>query len=177
MAMTVKCIAVRRCHFPSRPGSVRAAIVLGNEMRHATILAAVSAIVLNLIGIWPVTMSHAAVGPFDDGTWSVSLTCPDEPGGARHYTYEFSAQVAGGTFRGEHGAPGAPGWLLLEGPIQSDGTAALNAKGLTGQPLQTLYGLAGGTPYAYRMNARFAGGRGTASRVEGRPCTAAFTRQ
>jgi hypothetical protein len=155
-----------------RPGRDRS----GDEMRHATILAAVSAIVLNLIGIWPVMTSHAAVGPFD-GTWSVSLTCPDEPGGARHYTYEFSAQVAGGTFRGEHGAPGAPGWLLLEGSIQSDGTAALNAKGLTGQPPQTLYGLAGGTPYAYRMNARFASGRGTASRVEGRPCTAAFTRQ
>jgi hypothetical protein len=157
-------------------------------MRRATTLMTGAGFVLMSWAAWPVIsppaapvaqrMLEAAAGSFD-GTWNVVLDCPTDPspGGALHYTYQFPAQVSGGVFRGEHGAPGAPGWLLFEGTIQPDGSAVLVAKGLTGQPPYTLRQLSGGTPYGYRMTAHFQGGRGNGTRTDGRTCTAAFTKQ
>jgi hypothetical protein len=120
----------------------------------------------------------AATGAYD-GNWYVVLSCPNAPGteGALPYTYEFAAQVLGGHFRGEHNRPGVPGYLVLDGAIQPDGSAVLTAQGLTGQPPETLHRYQGGTPYSYQMTARFEGGRGTGSRTTGRTCTAAFTRR
>ena len=135
-------------------------------------------LVLMLAGAWPTSEINAQTRSFD-GTWNVSLYCPNEPGprGALQYTYSFPAQIAGGIFRGEHGSPGAPGWLLLEGTIRSDGSAVFEARGLTGQPPQTHNNYQGGMPYAYHMTARFEGAQGTGVRTETRACTATFTRQ
>jgi hypothetical protein len=131
------------------------------------------------IGLALLSVQAWAAGSFD-GNWSVVVFCPDDPGpnGALHYTYTFPATVAGGVLHGEHGSQGAPGWLLIEGAIQPDGSAQLNAKGLTGQPPENYRHVQGGTPYAYPISAHFDNGKGSGNRTDGRrACTATFTKQ
>jgi hypothetical protein len=50
------------------------------------------------------------------------------------YKLEFVAQVKDNFLRGEHGVEAKPAWLRLEGAIQPDGSATLDARGLTGDP-------------------------------------------
>lgn len=121
-------------------------------------------------------MAPAALAQSFDGNWEVTLVCPQEPGGAKAYTYQFYAQVAGGVLRGQYGTPGRVSSMTLEGSIRPDGVAYLIVNGLTGDPGHTLDHVNQGTPYSYHVNARFAGVRGTGSRVEGRACSLAFAR-
>ena len=64
-----------------------------------------------------------AASPFD-GTWAVTLVCPQAADGAFGYTYRFGATVTDGVLHGENGVRGMPSWLALDGRIQ--------LKGLTG---------------------------------------------
>ncbi|HTS22536.1 MAG TPA: hypothetical protein VMN79_12100 [Casimicrobiaceae bacterium] len=115
-----------------------------------------------------------------DGTWDATVACPDVVDGARKtrgYLYEFPVTVSNGALHGEHGARNAPGWLALDGRIQPDGSADLNAQGLTGDPDFAIGQPRRSTPYAYRIVAQFAGSHGTGQRVDARPCDLSFGRR
>ena len=118
------------------------------------------------------------VGRFD-GTWDVSLECPDVKEGmvARGYAFRFSAEVKDGVLRGQHRTLGAQGSLALEGKIHSDGNAELTAKGFSAEPEYAGKNVRPGTPYGYRIKARFDDARGTGSRIEGRTCNYSFAKK
>jgi class 3 adenylate cyclase len=120
--------------------------------------------------------SAAAGGARYDGAWSVTVLCaPAE--GASAYKLEFVAQVKDNFLRGEQGADGKPGWLRLQGAIQPDGSATLDAQGLTGDPKYSMKGVAQGVPYAYRVAAHFDSDRGTGRRLELRACDLSFAKR
>jgi len=124
--------------------------------------------------------SPGNVGRFD-GMWNVTLDCAKHPDGAAGFTLEFVAQVKDGFLRGDQGTEGAAGWLRLQGDIQSDGNAKLDAKGLTGDPKFNVKSVQKGVPYAYQVAARFEGSRGTGRRVQTpawpRACDLTFVKQ
>jgi class 3 adenylate cyclase len=122
------------------------------------------------------TPTPGSAGRFD-GTWNVTIDCPKYSDGALGYVYELVAQVRDGYLRGEQGTEGSPGSLKLQGEIQPDGSARLDAKGLTGDPKYNVKGVSSGVPYAYQVAARFEGSRGTGRRLQLRACDLTFTRQ
>jgi len=120
--------------------------------------------------------SAAAGGARYDGTWNVTVICaPAE--GASAYKLELVAQVKDDFLRGEYGGEGKPGWLRLQGAIQPDGSATLDAHGLTGDPKYNLKSAAQGIPYAYHVAAHFDANRGTGRRLELRACDLRFAKQ
>ena len=110
-----------------------------------------------------------------DGNWNITLVCPTDKT-ADGYTYHFPALVKNGLLHGEHGTTGNPGWLALDGTIQADGSATMNAKGITNIPRFAAYQVRTGTPYAYTVNAHFDGSSGTGRRIELRACTLTFVK-
>ena len=112
-----------------------------------------------------------------DGLWNVTIDCPKHSDGALGYVYELVAQVRDGFLRGEQGTEGSPGSLKLQGEIQPDGSARLDAKGLTGDPKYNVKSVSSGVPYAYQVTARFEGTRGTGQRMQTRACSLTFVRQ
>jgi class 3 adenylate cyclase len=111
-----------------------------------------------------------------DGAWSVAVACEPMGPGALGYQFDFVAQVKDNFLRGERRAEGSPGWLRLQGPIQPDGSATLDAHGLTDDPKYS-NGVAHGTPYAYHVAARFDSSRGTGRRLETRACDLSFAKR
>jgi class 3 adenylate cyclase len=120
--------------------------------------------------------SAAAGGTRYDGAWSVTVVCAPAEGGSA-YKLEFDAQVKDNFLRGEQGVEGKPGWLRLEGAIQPDGSATLDARGLTGDPKYNIKGVAQGVPYAYHVAAHFDSNRGTGRRLELRACDLRFAKR
>jgi class 3 adenylate cyclase len=112
-----------------------------------------------------------------DGPWTVTIVCASTPDGAQGYTFEFGAQVKDGFLRGDQGIEGSPGWLRLEGQIQPDGGARLDARGLTNDPKYTIKGGAKGSPVGYHVVARFEGASGSGRRLELRACDLRFAKQ
>lgn len=113
--------------------------------------------------------------PKFDGDWNVTLTCVnDEKSGARGYKFFFIAEVKEGMLLGKYGNEGEPGSLNLSGPIAEDGSALLQARGITGNPENSSKGEARGTPYSWPLKAQFDGEKGTGQRVKGRRCEAEF---
>jgi hypothetical protein len=86
--------------------------------------------------------------------------------------------VKDGKFRGLHGTEGQPSSLLIEGTIDADGAGKLYATGRTGSK-EYVPGrdTPRGTEYSYNIDAHFKGGKGTGTRVEGRPCSFTFEKQ
>ena len=82
-----------------------------------------------------------------------------------------------GFLRGIHGTEGIPDSRRIEGQIRPDGSATLDAKGLTGDPKYSVKRTQKGSPYAYHVAAHFEGSRGTGSRIELRPCDLRFEKQ
>ncbi len=117
-----------------------------------------------------------SVGRFD-GTWNVTAECPKHTDGALGYTLRFVAQVKDGFLRGDHGTAGAPSWLHLEGAIQPDGSATLEAKAITGDPKYTVGNLRQGVPVTFTVLSRFDDSRGIGRRVQHRECAYTFVRQ
>jgi hypothetical protein len=118
-----------------------------------------------------------------DGRWGVTLVCPKAPNGALPFTFEFTAEVKDAALHGEHGLAGRPGWLSLDGRIQPDGAANLEARGLTGDPHYNLGQSVQGVPYEHDVTARFdtSGGTGNwrayQSNGQTRTCDFTFARQ
>jgi hypothetical protein len=115
-----------------------------------------------------------------DGAWTIAIKCSDHTEGktvARGYAFQFSAEVKDGVLLGQHKAKGAPGSLTLVGKIQADGAAELKANGVTDEPEFSINNISKGTPYGYRIKARFEDSRGTGSRVDGRACDFSFAKK
>jgi hypothetical protein len=115
-----------------------------------------------------------------DGAWDVVVECPDVTEGtssAKGYTLRFTAEVKEGALSGQHRNRGEPGSLTVAGRIQPDGTAELKANGVTDGPGYTLKQVVRGTPYAYRVSARFEDVRGSGNRIEERPCKYSFSKK
>lgn len=115
-----------------------------------------------------------------DGLWDVVLTCPTE-GAAGGYTYAFTAQVTDDVMRGQHGMPGEPGSLTIEGRLGADGSAVLAVSLRTGaasRNVQAYKSAPPGTPYTYSAEAHFSETSGTGERLDGlRKCHYAFTKR
>ncbi|GEM_PF-3315707 len=111
-----------------------------------------------------------------DGSWNVVVFCP-ESDGAPASAFRFMARVKDGVLHGERGSAGARGWMILDGAIQPDGTARLDASGITNDADELRGVTPADTSYAYRVQARFEGSHGIGGRMEGRSCTLHFTRQ
>jgi len=122
----------------------------------------------------PAPIAAAADASRFDGTWDVNLVCEPHTVGVKPYAYHFSAEVKGGVLHGEHGTEGVPSWLVIDGKIQADGAALLEANGLTNNPDYALQHVPRKTPYAYSILARFEGTHGTGSRIENRDCQYTF---
>jgi class 3 adenylate cyclase len=112
-----------------------------------------------------------------DGTWTVTNVCTPTADGAQGFKYDFVAHVKDGYLRGDRGKEGSADWLRLEGQIQPDGSARLDARGTTGDPKYSVKGVAKGTPFGYHVAARFEGSSGTGKRLELRPCDMRFVKQ
>jgi hypothetical protein len=137
--------------------------------------------VLVLLGSSDVVAQSAAGGRFD-GNWQTTLTCPPK-GNTEGYTWQIPSVIQGSNFRGERGAAGQPGYLLIEGKIAPDGHAKLSANGIvTSRKYARGVFAHGGADYSYDIKAEFKDTEGTGVRnaglgIEGRPCTFEFTRQ
>jgi hypothetical protein len=114
-----------------------------------------------------------------DGDWTVTMSCPTntEKSAARGYKRQFPATVKDGMLRGEIGAVDAPGWLRLDGRIDGEGSARLDAHGRTGDPDYAVNQPPPSSPYTFHIEARFDGARGTGRRLETRVCTFVFDRR
>jgi uncharacterized caspase-like protein len=112
--------------------------------------------------------------PFD-GNWTATVECPPHKDAAG-YVFRFPVQVKDGVLAGQNGIPGQPGSLTLSGTVRSDGSASIDARGLTRDPKHTVTRLSSGSPYAYHVDARFEGSRGSGHRTEVRPCTLTFVK-
>ncbi|HEY5105823.1 MAG TPA: hypothetical protein VII73_03510 [Caulobacteraceae bacterium] len=118
----------------------------------------------------------ADAGRFD-GKWDVTLVCPGSPDGALLFTFAFSANVENGRLHGENGVAGQPGWMVLDGPIQPDGAAALDARGLTGSAPYNVNQTGRGVAYHHAVTAHFETTRGAGYWVTTRTCDFTFTRR
>jgi uncharacterized caspase-like protein len=115
-----------------------------------------------------------------DGLWAVTVDCPRTSAGstgAEGYIFNFFVEVKDGALRGQHGNEGQPASLTLVGKIQPDGSAAINARGMTGDPKHAVNRETKGTPYSYRATARFEGSNGAGKRIDVRPCDLTFVKQ
>jgi len=120
--------------------------------------------------------SPGSVGRFD-GTWNVTVDCPKHTDGALGYTLRFVVQVKDGFLRGDHGTVGTPGWVRLEGAIQSDGNATLEATALSGDPRYNVGNIRQGVRANYTVLSRFDDSRGTGRRMQHRECAYTFVKQ
>jgi hypothetical protein len=111
-----------------------------------------------------------------DGVWDTVLSCSNS-NGALGYSFEFDSIAKNSALHGEKGAKYQPGWLQLDGNISPDGSASLYVKGRVGAAAFAVGQRPAGTEYGYHIEAKFTNESGTGRRVEGRPCTAVFTKR
>ena len=79
-------------------------------------------------------------------------------------------------FHGQHGEEDGPGYLVIDGPINPDGSAKLHAKGTVQAGKAGIVTEMKGNKYDYYIEAKFTDTSGTGKRDEGagilgRPCT------
>jgi hypothetical protein len=110
-----------------------------------------------------------------DGVWHTVIACAPSKG-ALPYSYQFYSTVREGVLHGERGVKHAPGWLRLDGSIRPDGSADITARGLVGKPRAALGYRPSGTPYTYRIEAKFSANSGAGHRTSKRTCTVSFSR-
>jgi hypothetical protein len=111
-----------------------------------------------------------------DGVWDTILSCVNS-NGALGYSFQFPSIVKDDVLHAEKGTKGEPGWLQLDGKILRDGSANLYANGLVGAAQYAVGQRPAGTAYGYHLEAKFSDGSGQGSRLEGRHCTATFTKR
>lgn len=112
-----------------------------------------------------------------DGTWEVTLACPQHTDGALGFSYQFFAHVKNGVLHGQRGTEGDAASLTLDGKIDPDGSAMINAKGFTGDPKFSVNRAQKSSPYSYHISASFNGSRGIGKRIEGRMCDLTFMKR
>jgi hypothetical protein len=113
-----------------------------------------------------------------DGAWMTTMSCPKTVL-ALGFTFEFVSQVNGASLHGQYGTEGQPASLRLDGKIEPDGGATIDAKGYSGTPAYNHGTSPPGTPYVFKIAARFDDSRGSAAVVlpAGRPCDFTFAKK
>jgi hypothetical protein len=114
-----------------------------------------------------------AINPFD-GTWATTQNCPDV-GKTKGYNWSYKVVVKDGKLEGGYGAK-TGGRLALSGDIKPDGSAYLEADGTVGSTAYAVNGAKSGTAVKYYVDAKFAGHRGTGSRMTTRKCDFTFVK-
>jgi hypothetical protein len=136
-----------------------------------------------ILAICAVTLPPAALvaGGKYDGNWITHLAC-EAHGQTPAYKWDFPSTIKDGMFTGQHGEKDGPGYLLIEGKINDDGTSKLEAKGTVSQ--NNAHGVFAmkGNNYSYKIKAQFSDTKGSGTRDEGagilgRNCTFDFTKQ
>ncbi len=127
----------------------------------------------------PLALWAQSAGSFD-GAWTTSMAC-DASEHMPAYQWTFASTITNGTFHGQHGQEGGPGYMVIDGPIKPDGTAKLHAKGTVQSGKAGLVTQLKGNKYDYNVEAKFSGNAGTGKRDEGmgmlgRPCSFTFTK-
>jgi hypothetical protein len=116
-----------------------------------------------------------------DGTWNTSMACNasrDMPA----YKWTFVSTVTNGVLHGQHGEEGGPGYMVIDGPIKSDGSGKLHAKGTVEPGKAGVVTQLKGNKYDYNVEVKFNDTTGTGKRdagagILGRPCSFEFTKQ
>jgi hypothetical protein len=113
-----------------------------------------------------------------DGQWASTMSCP-ATARALGYTFDFITQVNAAHLHAQHGVEGAPASMSLDGNIERDGSALIDAKGYTGLPAYNHGTGAPGSLYVFKVAARFDGASVAASVVlpAGRPCDFTFAKK
>jgi hypothetical protein len=130
-----------------------------------------------LLALWSATaMSQPSNAGGFDGSWNVYMACPRSIDAAP-FVKQFSASVKGGVMHGEFGVTGQPASMALDGMIRPDGSATLDAHGLTGPTQYNIGGAREGTPFRNVVTAHFESIRGNGTWVTTRTCSFTFNRQ
>lgn len=116
-----------------------------------------------------------------DGTWNTHMAC-EAHGEMPAYAWDFPSAIKGSVFHGQHSTEGEPGYLVIDGPVGTDGAAKLEAKGTVTQSHAHGVFAMKGNNYSYTIKAQFTNTTGTGKRNEGvgilgRSCTFDFTKQ
>jgi len=138
------------------------------------------AVSLALLGTPLLLGAQSAAGSFD-GNWNTTMAC-DASTHMPAYQWTFLSTISNGTFHGQHGEQGGPGYLVIDGSVHSDGTAKLHAKGTVQAGKAGIVTELKGNKYDYNIEAKFTDTTGTGTRDEGagilgRPCSFQFTKQ
>jgi len=128
----------------------------------------------------PALAGAQAAGQFD-GSWMTTMSC-DASEHMPAYKWAFASTITDGTFHGQHGEEHGPGYMVMDGPINADGSAKLHAKGTVQAGKAGLVTQLKGNKYDYYVAAKFSGNTGTGTRdvgagILGRPCTFNFTKE
>jgi hypothetical protein len=110
-----------------------------------------------------------------DGIWNVTVQCQAHRGAAG-YTKQLVAIVKDGALTAQQGRVGQPNSLTLNGKIQPDGKASIDARGMVGDSRSAVKGLSEGAAYSYRVDAVFDDTRGAGNRSDDRPCSLTFVK-
>ena len=117
-----------------------------------------------------------------DGNWQTKLACPPK-GDTEGYTWLIPSVIQNGNFHGERGTAGEPGYLLIEGKINEDGSAKLSANGIVASRKYARGVFAHkGEDYSYDVKAQFKDTEGTGAKsqglgIVGRTCVFDFVKQ
>jgi hypothetical protein len=135
---------------------------------------------LLLLGAPLLAMSQTPPGQFD-GNWTTTMAC-DASTHMPAYRWSFVSTITGSSLHGQHGEEGGPGYMVVDGPINADGSAKLHAKGTVQAGKAGLVTQLKGNKYDYNIEAKFTATTGTGTRDEGagilgRPCSFNFTKQ
>jgi hypothetical protein len=112
-----------------------------------------------------------------DGTWSVLQVCETTSEGARGYTWRYDAEVKNGHLVGQYRNKGLSPSMTLEGQLEPDGSAVLQAQGISADAEHNIKFAQSQTPIFFRVAAKFDGKKGSGSRLSGRVCRFTFSKQ
>ena len=129
----------------------------------------------------PMLLCAQTPGGQFDGTWTTNMSC-DASSHMPAYKWTFVSTIANSNFHGQHGEEHGPGYLVIDGPINPDGSAKLHAKGTVQAGKAGIVTELKGNKYDYYIEAKFTDTTGTGKRDEGagilgRPCSFDFTKQ
>jgi hypothetical protein len=134
-----------------------------------------------VVACGPILAGAQAPGAHFDGNWTTSMAC-DASEHMPAYKWTFPAAIKDGNFHGQHGEEGGPGYMVIDGPVNADGSAKLHAKGTVQAGKAGIVTQLKGNKYDYYVEAKFTDTTGTGKRDEGagilgRPCSFQFTKQ
>ena len=134
-----------------------------------------------LVAACATTLWSQAPGSHFDGTWTTTMSC-EASTYMPAYQWTFQSTIDHGVFHGQHGEEGGPGYLVIDGPINPDGSAKLHAKGTVQAGKAGLVTQLKGNKYDYNIEAKFTDTTGTGTRdkgvgILGRPCDFTFTKK